>query len=157
MADGIFGPLTEVSIHAPAWGATLSSFLAKNVSSVSIHAPAWGATLVQFQLGGYILVSIHAPAWGATSPTLPGAMPPMRFNPRSRVGSDFINHHITSSQYVSIHAPAWGATCRSFSSRLRIRFQSTLPRGERRFFRILFAASIWFQSTLPRGERPSNK
>ena len=79
----------EVSIHAPAWGATGYPALKKvqllmfqsthprgvrpnpNVqkkirSPVSIHAPAWGAT------GGFYYwwsgwdVSIHAPAWGAT-------------------------------------------------------------------------------------------
>ncbi len=35
---------------------------------VSIHAPAWGATLGQYQLIAIVPVSIHAPAWGATDP-----------------------------------------------------------------------------------------
>ena len=34
-----------VSIHAPAWGATLSKQVTGRQSLVSIHAPAWGATL----------------------------------------------------------------------------------------------------------------
>ena len=34
---------------------------------VSIHAPAWGATLFLKTLGGPNHVSIHAPAWGATT------------------------------------------------------------------------------------------
>ena len=34
--------------------------------SVSIHAPAWGATILSFTSRKYIKVSIHAPAWGAT-------------------------------------------------------------------------------------------
>ncbi len=33
---------------------------------VSIHAPAWGATLTEYYMGRYQEVSIHAPAWGAT-------------------------------------------------------------------------------------------
>ena len=54
------------------------------------------------------------------------------FNPRSRVGSDqkqILN--AVNGGGVSIHAPAWGATqawSRCFSP---LRFQSTLPRGER--------------------------
>ena len=33
-----------VSIHAPAWGATISNAPSDAVLRVSIHAPAWGAT-----------------------------------------------------------------------------------------------------------------
>ena len=101
-----------------------------------------------------VTVSIHAPAWGATQ----------------------IEPTLGVSGKVSIHAPAWGATdtaCQPATSR---RFQSTLPRGERRDFRPLWHtdpsvsihAPAWgataallaidraksFQSTLPRGERP---
>ncbi len=35
---------SDVSIHAPAWGATLSSDALPQTLEVSIHAPAWGAT-----------------------------------------------------------------------------------------------------------------
>ena len=57
---------TQVSIHAPAWGATLKSF------------PIWERGLFQSTLphgerqkqfndvANRTLVSIHAPAWGAT-------------------------------------------------------------------------------------------
>ena len=34
-----------VSIHAPAWGATASTYQTYHQIDVSIHAPAWGATL----------------------------------------------------------------------------------------------------------------
>ena len=34
----------EVSIHAPAWGATEIKSKSKREFIVSIHAPAWGAT-----------------------------------------------------------------------------------------------------------------
>ena len=34
----------QVSIHAPAWGATHCIFISPCIILVSIHAPAWGAT-----------------------------------------------------------------------------------------------------------------
>ena len=166
-----------VSIHAPAWGATPAHRSAQAPCSVSIHAPAWGATrkttvlshFAKFQFTlphgerptfcdvweGLTAVSIHAPAWGATS----------LFRPRP------------SHWRVSIHAPAWGATSflRFFFTSLR--FQFTLPHGERPTARkigpAIFAVSIhapawgatwtrgpaqaspWFQFTLPHGERPA--
>ncbi len=78
----------DVSIHAPAWGATYKIFRAPKALSVSIHAPAWGATRgISFQqMGGR--VSIHAPAWGATK----------------------ASEEARQRRKVSIHAPAWGAT-----------------------------------------------
>ena len=33
-----------ISIHAPAWGATLDETKVYLIASISIHAPAWGAT-----------------------------------------------------------------------------------------------------------------
>ena len=55
---------------------------------------------------------------------------------------------------VSIHAPARGATRRIPRRRtLQNMFQSTLPRGERRGMIRMICGSTKFQSTLPRGER----
>jgi len=34
----------NVSIHAPAWGATTFGGVGGSIRQVSIHAPAWGAT-----------------------------------------------------------------------------------------------------------------
>ena len=84
------GSFREVSIHAPAWGATRVPQEYRHWSGISIHAPAWGATdalLADFQesilfqsthprgvrqvIGlcvlGDLPVSIHAPTWGATA------------------------------------------------------------------------------------------
>ncbi len=58
-------------------------------ASVSIHAPAWGATLQVFILYPPIKVSIHAPAWGATYPSRICHTISVRFNPRARMGRDF--------------------------------------------------------------------
>ena len=40
--------------------------LAHVVPKISIHAPAWGATLRKTIGGIGLAISIHAPAWGAT-------------------------------------------------------------------------------------------
>ena len=48
---------TIVSIHAPAWGATVTSpkdFIAA-VALVSIHAPAWGATMPCICISWYVM------------------------------------------------------------------------------------------------------
>ena len=45
-SDGLVTFSDLVSIHAPAWGATLIILVRVDPSSfVSIHAPAWGATV----------------------------------------------------------------------------------------------------------------
>ena len=81
----------DISIHAPAWGATRQSrtisfqliqlpfqsthprgvrqgeqFKIIDKKGISIHAPAWGATLHPLPPLRRLLISIHAPAWGAT-------------------------------------------------------------------------------------------
>ncbi len=98
----------EVSIHAPAWGATIADRTAR-VADVSIHAPAWGRladgpqrpALQWFQStpprGGRrkaviarvatAPVSIHAPAWGRRR-LAAGTVSADGFNPRPRVGGD---------------------------------------------------------------------
>ena len=53
------------------------------------------------------------------------------FNPRSRERSDFKAELHNAGQPISIHAPARGATLRKSLSISSLKFQSTLPRGER--------------------------
>ena len=121
---------------------------------ISIHAPARGATMSMNTNVQNNLISIHAPARGATDKEA----------------------QVTQTLWISIHAPARGATksvsirCTGYS-----KFQSTLPRGERRngrgkhkYYRnfnprsregsdrkleVCSAVKLKFQSTLPRGER----
>ncbi len=145
----------QVSIHAPAWGATRREYRPSIGCIVSIHAPAWGATLLwlccsfsffcfnpRARVGRDLYtiivvltrldVSIHAPAWGATTmaSTAMGGTP--GFNPRARVGRDSTFDHCYSVTNVSIHAPAWGATHRLvYQGRCYLPFQSTRPRGAR--------------------------
>ena len=100
----------QISIHAPAWGATRRDrftppsaefqstrprgarqggrAFAWRLQEISIHAPAWGATLGSSYRNPKIMISIHAPAWGATSDSC----------------------RVRRRSCISIHAPAWGAT-----------------------------------------------
>ena len=59
--------------------------------NISIHAPAWGATKAQTQNWQMQVISIHAPAWGATPRYLQNPQNEVYFNPRSRMGSDRFN------------------------------------------------------------------
>jgi len=101
----------EVSIHAPARGATTGELPSLPCYGVSIHAPARGATYIPGMVLQLFDVSIHAPARGATiapAPAAANSMPfqsthphgvrpahnttvmvaPERFNPRTRTGCD---------------------------------------------------------------------
>ena len=122
-----------------------------NEANVSIHAPAWGATAVDNDPTLLTAVSIHAPAWGATPACCVAAPicycfnPRARvgrdqfqcrhrfvidsFNPRARVGRDLLRPCASRNPTVSIHAPAWGATSKcnftptriiSFNPRARV-------------------------------------
>ncbi|CAP54000.1 conserved hypothetical protein [Gluconacetobacter diazotrophicus PA1 5] len=100
----------EVSIHAPAQGATIGERQRQSDTAfqstlphrerrfhrfgvvvfleVSIHAPAQGATHVVVLTIVFVQVSIHAPAQGATIRSLRCNRVYVSFNPRSRTGSD---------------------------------------------------------------------
>ena len=166
---------------------------------VSIHAPARGATsllLVQVRVEA---VSIHAPARGPTPPTARcrrrsrGFNPRARegrdkrvrrswcrsssFNPRAREGRDTASamtapsasvfqstrprgarrvdeEHVIEVIDVSIHAPARGATPVFKRTRISNQFQSTRPRGARPHHAATLLTALLFQSTRPRGARP---
>ncbi len=112
-------------------GSDVRPLTPSEVERVSIHAPARGATRQRLSVGELRLVSIHAPARGATS----------------------YQGNLENEIEVSIHAPARGATTSGAFNRLVKSFQSTLPRGERRFYLRKHTIEYVFQSTLPRGER----
>ena len=126
-----------ISIHAPAWGATVLDAALDDREAISIHAPAWGATVpvtaypradtfqsthprgVRLRNTGdnnlVTEISINAPAWGATIPTLTHTQRQLHFNPRTRVGCDPRSGR-SSINFggISIHAPAWGATAKVY-------------------------------------------
>ncbi len=127
--------IIDVSIHAPAWGATRRQRKYCQFLQVSIHAPAWGATRKNRRRTTRITpVSIHAPAWGATGRIIRRPRLTRRFNPRARVGRDL------TRQVRPPHSR---------------RFQSTRPRGARPNKEVTMPISYTFQSTRPRGARRS--
>ena len=122
---------THISIHAPMKGATEHDISVTSVPLISIRTPTKGATIKSPNSKLFFIISIHAPAKGATQiaelgttktlfqSTLPRRERPdavhrraskQYFNPRSREGSDGMNHE-TWLEYR--------------------KFQSTLPRRER--------------------------
>ena len=109
-----------------------------NVPSLAL-SPVFQSTLPRgerhlFGVFGFqcFIISIHAPTRGATTGGIVTSVLRLYFNPRSHEGSD---------RY---------STARTIAACL---FQSTLPRGERRFIVRMISGKILFQSTLPRGER----
>ena len=149
-------PVFQISIHAPAKGATGYVLRILHSSGISIHAPAKGATSQGF------LSSVHPIQFQSTLPRRerPQPLPPkisaiINFNPRSREGSDIVSVLFSLGIRISIHAPAKGATLgHNKVYYISKRFQSTLPRRERPSnSRSRSAFTQSFQSTLPRRER----
>ena len=168
----------DVSIHAPAWGATRLRYRACRLRSefqsthprgvrrrrdretirhahVSIHAPAWGATRQERRRRMPRPVSIHAPAWGATQGSASIRSCRNWFQSTHPRGVRRRNQKGKApSCRVSIHAPAWGATCPREVRRLaKSLFQSTHPRGVRLLAALDAQVRQLFQSTHPRGVR----
>ena len=147
--------LTQISIHAPQWGAT-SGRLAHRVGDrfqsthpsgvrpaaceflevaigISIHAPQWGATQQGGGVGDAGNISIHAPQWGATRKKVRSIYANSYFNPRTPVGCDL-------TLFYSFTAIG--------------RFQSTHPSGVRPNTSLVTCVFCWiFQSTHPSGVR----
>ena len=144
-----------ISIHVPSWGTTIFCILFWIKVSISIHVPSWGTTSALLQIvfewryfnprslvGNDILNADVGNSTKDFNPrslvgndgSAPGCpLPGFYFNPRSLVGNDLINALEILAQTISIHVPSWGTTlyipilCRNWE------FQSTFPRGERRF------------------------
>ena len=132
-----------VSIHAPAWGATAGRPGRDCRGQVSIHAPAWGATARRRPNANQIRVSIHAPAWGATTPPCASGWSWPSFNPRTRVGCDFLKRlrYYLGKRFQSTHPRGVRRTTGEVLNK-RIAFQSTHPRGVRRLLRKVFELII---------------
>ena len=133
---GYFRPAEDISIHAPARGATAGGkrripptwnfnprsregsdhtllILRLQRFSISIHAPARGATLLLVGFVRMTVISIHAPARGAT----PGfrqnnSVCPISIHAPAR-GATLLCHARLKLIEISIHAPARGATSQS--------------------------------------------
>ena len=78
----------DISIHAPAWGATMSARRSTKTAHISIHAPAWGATSGSGSSDLFwSLFQSTLPHGERRTSGRPSASRPY-FNPRSRMGSD---------------------------------------------------------------------
>ncbi len=176
--EGRIFRVIEVSIHAPAWGATSVSISATSTATrfQSTHPRGVRPGLTGHDAGQQ-RVSIHAPAWGATRSWRGTDTAGGGFNPRTRVGCDtaypwpsmpwpmFQSTHPRGVRRnalgmsrrkveVSIHAPAWGATV--FLDCKTGNFYGFNPRtrvGCDRKGRASPWQCYWFQSTHPRGVR----
>ena len=78
-----------VSTHAPAWGATGQIFGTKKTKVFQPTLPHGERHHSPVQQALRRSVSTHAPAWGATMVLVTLRFLIKRFNPRSRMGSDF--------------------------------------------------------------------
>jgi len=123
----------DVSIHAPARGATPDDLREIAHDAVSIHAPARGATMVGLIALPPPLCFNPRPRAGGDGPMTELAPFVIRFNPRPRAGGDTRNADGSRPRRpVSIHAPARGATLATqMGVDLAGLFQSTPPRGGR--------------------------
>ena len=123
---------------------------------VSIHAPARGATGAGRQGRPQGAVSIHAPARGATWPDLSLARGAHRFDPRPREGGDPIMCGRRRTRTCFDPRPREGGRRgRLGVIALGMTFRSTPPRGggDMRWSAIVSRQSV-FRSTPPRGGRP---
>ena len=100
----------EVSIHAPARGATGHGRRRGNEKMFQSTRPRGARPDFMGHIVS-LVVSIHAPARGATSGIVLLDLS-TRFNPRARAGRDADDLVVMGKELaVSIHAPARGATC----------------------------------------------
>ena len=83
-------------------------------SNVSIHAPTWGATRISLILIPTMWFQSTRPRGARRACSISSARVP-RFNPRAHVGRDRKRQLKSSARRVSIHAPTWGATSSVFS------------------------------------------
>ena len=168
-------PELTISIHAPARGATASSFLAAFSTSYFNPRSREGSDEPEQQKGEAVSISIHAPARGATGRRNGATIVSINFNPRSREGSDSTSAVLmtTSSNFnprsregsdvnpdpsgslfsISIHAPARGATKHIHAAAADVYFNPRSREGSDAPFFAVRGDYQAFQSTLPRGER----
>ena len=144
-----------ISIHAPARGAT-SILRCPNISYKFQStlprgerrggAAMWDSdendfnprsregsdTIIHVIMGGHILFQSTLPRGERRGIRCVRSLRCINFNPRSREGSDENRWEYIRFSAISIHAPARGATAEVVIYPQLLKFQSTLPRGERR-------------------------
>ena len=99
-----------VSIHAPAWGATMQSITPAVTYAVSIHAPAWGATKYYLWICRFVLFQSTLPHGERHGPKIHVFADAMFQSTLPHGERRFLVGRMDRRSLVSIHAPAWGAT-----------------------------------------------
>ena len=133
MRTNRFRRFFEVSIHAPAWGATPDAQARVILWGVQSTHPRGVRHMPESRLVWAVQVSIHAPAWGATFSGMATGPRPLCFNPRTRVGCD-----------RTYGRPRSTTSC--FNPRTRVGCDMPAPIGA--------ILAFTFQSTHPREVRP---
>ena len=152
MRSSITPSFVEVSIHAPAWGATKSLIFAAKTKGFQSTPPHGGRRCRSRQRILRLMFQSTPPHGGRPNhlttmfsalsfnprPRMGGDWPEglrrawrRRFNPRPRMGGDTPKLKSGKELYVSIHAPAWGATPHVVVIVVSGQFQSTPPHGGR--------------------------
>ena len=152
------GGVPEISIHAPREGGDRWNQRKEWMRDISIHAPREGGDHRGGVVGVQIRISIHAPREGGDAVPCSLDLRGFYFNPRPpRGGRLFRGHRLAVRQVISIHAPreggdgpmpvlsfgrtknfnprppARGATTQNDATAADYVFQSTPPRGGRRW------------------------
>ena len=166
----------QVSIHAPAWGATGAACKVLHVQKFQFtlpHGERPSTAFVklfrskfQFTLPHgerpLAVADLASPSsfqftlpHGERRTSLSGASSTTGFNSRSRMGSDLLAIHLLPIRpEVSIHAPAWGATCLPWPQKGPGVVSIHAPAWGATQWRGPSLAAQGFQFTLPHGERP---
>ena len=140
--DGKLAEDSQVSIHAPARGATSGRAQTATELAVSIHAPARGATGAKsFVFASSVFQSTHPhgvrPMYRRTLHKVVG------FNPRTRTGCDLLRIDRPTRDHCFNPRTRTGCDrCWHLLETLLYPFQSTHPHGVRRLHSITTIASI---------------
>ena len=122
-----FNPRSRVGNDANGYGKTTSEM------TISIHVPAWGTTIIRAKSRSQSRDFNPRSRVGNDKYCQKQMAFSQYFNPRSRVGNDQINsNHICFYRYFNPRSRV--GNDRSMAAILiTCRFQSTFPRGERRY------------------------
>ena len=129
------------------------------ISEISIHAPARGATRIGVCTRAVPSDFNPRSRKGSDHYIPDNFILRKNFNPRSRKGSDAsnsCNKHVVL--LISIHAPARGATrTASFLKFTLLHFNPRSRKGSDTHRKMMMVTLMIFQSTLPQGERLNDK
>ena len=169
--------LTQISIHAPARGATAETYHAQVMrgdfnprsrkgsdSDDYVHPNQDGqfqSTLPQgerqnrgLRLNSAEAISIHAPARGATTHSTKTRFGQLYFNPRSRKGSDYNGYlKYTNSKHFNPRSRKGSDRSSSVLFCMTLDFNPRSRKGSDLARRTGQTPQNIFQSTLPQGER----